>query len=121
MRNEKFGPGGKASFVGGLNPGDEIAVVLGPVDHPFNVTKVHFLFGGSSGKGIVTLKVSQDFGTADNFGVLFTATIEVQGSDTALQEVDLAQVEGSRPGARRETSACPSRSSTPGSRASDTT
>ena len=94
LQNEKFRPGGKASFVGGLNSDDEVAVVLGPVDHPFTVTKVLFLFGGSSGEGIVTLKVSQDFGAADKFGVLFTATIEIQGSDTALQEIDLAEVGG---------------------------
>ena len=94
LQNEKFRPGGKASFVGGLNPEDEVAVVLGPVDHPFTVTKVLFLFGGSSGEGIVTLKISQDFGAAENFEVLFTATIEIQGSDTALQEIDLAEVGG---------------------------
>ena len=94
LQNEKFRPGGKASFVGGLNPDDEVAVVLGPVDHPFTVTKVLFLFGGSSDEGIVTLTVSRDFGAADNFGVLFTETIEVQGSDTALQEIDLAQFGG---------------------------
>ena len=82
----------------GLKPGDEVAVVLGPVAHPFTVTKVFFLFGGSSGKGIVTLKVSQDFGAADDGGVLFTASFEVQGADTAFQEVDLAQVGGVVPG-----------------------
>ena len=94
LQNENFAPGGKTSFVSILKPGDEVAVVLGPVDRPFNVTKIYFLFGGSSGKGIVTLKVSQDVGTADGGGVLFTASFEAQGSDTALQEVDLAQVGG---------------------------
>jgi hypothetical protein len=80
--------------VSGLNPGDEVAVLLGPVDRPFNVTKIYFLFGGSPGKGIVTLKVSRVVGTADDGGVLFAASFEVQGADTALQEVDLAQVGG---------------------------
>lgn len=94
LQNEKFGTGGKASFVSILKPGDEVAVVLGPVDQPFRVTKIFFLFGGSSGKGIVTLKVYQDVGTADDGGVLFTASFEVQGSDAAFQEVDLAQVGG---------------------------
>jgi hypothetical protein len=94
LQNEKFVSGGKASFVGGLNPGDEVAVVLGPVDHPFTVTKVLFLFGGSSGKGIVSLKISQDLGGASEGAVLFTASFEVQGSDTAFQEVDLAKVGG---------------------------
>lgn len=94
LQNENFGPGGPASFASILKPGDEVAVVLGPVEQPFNVTKVFFLFGGSSGKGIVTLKVYQDVGTADDGGVLFMASFEVQGSDAALQEVDLAQVGG---------------------------
>jgi hypothetical protein len=94
LQNENFVAGGKASFVDFLKPGDEVAVVLGPVDRPFTVTKIYFLFGGSSGKGIVTLKITQDVGTAGGGGVLFAASFEVQGADTTLQEVDLAQVGG---------------------------
>jgi len=94
LQNESFTPGGKVSFVSGLNPGDEVAVVLGPVDRPFKVAKILFLFGGSSGKGIVTLKISQDMGGASAGAVLFTESFEVQGADTALQEVDLSQMGG---------------------------
>jgi hypothetical protein len=94
LQNEKFGPGGKASFVGGLNPGDEVAVVLGPVNQPFTVTKVLFLFGGSPGKGIVTLKISQEPSVSSAGGVLFSQSFEVQGADTAFQEVDLALMGG---------------------------
>ena len=94
LQNENFAPGSKVSFASGLNPNDEVAVVLGPVDRPFKVAKILFLFGGSSGKGTVTLKISQDVGGASSGAVLFTESFEVQGADTALQEVDLAQMGG---------------------------
>jgi hypothetical protein len=42
----------------------------------------------------VTLKVSPDLGGASEGAVLFTASFEVQGADTTLQEIDLAQLGG---------------------------
>jgi len=89
-----------------------------PVDQPFKVTKVFFLFGVPP-QGIVALKVYQDVGTADDGGVLFTASFESRGGH-AFQEVDLAQVGGVVP-VPGETSGFPSRYSMQDSRASDTT
>lgn len=94
LQNENFTPGGRVSFVSGLNPDDEVAVILGPVDRPFKVTKISFLLGGSTGKGILTLKIYGDPGGTSSGTVLFAGSFEIQGSDTVLRAVDLAQLGG---------------------------
>ena len=60
LQNDGFTLGGRVAFIDGLKTGDEVAVVLGPVDRP--VTKIAFLCGGSTGTGILTMKLSRDTG-----------------------------------------------------------
>jgi hypothetical protein len=89
LQNDGFTPGGRAAFIDGLKTGDEVAVVLGPVDRPFQVTKIAFLCGGSTGTGILTMKLSQDTGGASPGAPLFTESYQLQGTDTAIQEIEL--------------------------------
>jgi len=104
LQNENFARG-QGFLRDGLNPSDEVAVVLGPVDRPFKVAKILFLFGGSSGKGTVTLKISQTLAARPPVRS-FHRKLRGPGADTALQEVDLHRWWGCyRAG---EASACPS-------------
>jgi hypothetical protein len=89
LQNDGFTPGGRVAFIDGLKTGDEVAVVLGPVDRPFQVTKIAFLCGGSTGTGILTMKLSQDTGGASPGAPLFTESYQLQGADTAIQEIEL--------------------------------
>ena len=89
LQNDGFTPGGRVAFINGLKSGDEVAVVLGPVDRPFQVTKIAFLCGGSTGTGILTMKLSQDTGGASPGAPLFTESYQLQGADTAVQEIEL--------------------------------
>jgi hypothetical protein len=89
LQNDGFTPGGRVAFINGLKTGDEVAVVLGPVDRPFQVTKIAFLCGGSTGTGILTMKLSQDTGGPSPGSPLFTESYQLQGADTAIQEIDL--------------------------------
>ncbi len=89
LRNDGFTPGGRVAFIEGLKTGDEVAVVLGPVDRPFQVTKIAFLCGGSTGTGILTMKLSQDTGGPSPGAPLFSESYQLQGADTAIQEIEL--------------------------------
>jgi hypothetical protein len=80
-----------------MKAGDEVAIVVGPVDRPFQVTKIAFLCGGSTGTGILTMKISQDTGGTAPGAALFSESYQLQGSDTTLQEIDLTGLVGMVP------------------------
>lgn len=89
LQNDNFNPGGRVAFPEGLKAGDEIAVVLGPVDLQYQVRKIAFLCGGSTESVGLTLKISRDMGEAHPGTPLFTGKYTIQGSNTTIQEIDL--------------------------------
>lgn len=98
LQNDNFVPGGRVAFPEGLKAGDEVAVVLGPVELPYQVTKIAFLCGGSTESVGLTLKISRDMGEANPGTPLFTGKYTIQGSNTTIQEIDLTGKIGTIPG-----------------------
>jgi len=98
FQNDNFVPGGRVAFTEGLKAGDEVAVVLGPVDLPYQVTKIAFLCGGSTESVGLTLKIFRDMGEAHPGTPLFTGKYTIQGSNTTIQEIDLTGKIGTIPG-----------------------
>jgi len=83
-----FPSGGAATFLNNLNPGDEVGVVFNG-GGPFTVTKVFFLFGGSSETAYVTLKISEGSEAPRDAEIPFEDRYEVLPSDTGLLPIDL--------------------------------
>ena len=82
--------GNVLGFLSDLNPGDEVAVLLGDLGRPFTVNKVYLLMGGSTDKGFVTLRIYEGTGTPGNLQERYSTSVEIPGSDDKLSELDLA-------------------------------
>lgn len=89
LQNDQFQSGGAAIFLDVLNQGDEVAVVLGDGSWPFTVTKVHFLFSGSSETVNMTLKISEGSGAPSDSEILVEESLEVPPSDMGFLPMDL--------------------------------
>ncbi|MBU1241125.1 LDL receptor domain-containing protein [Myxococcota bacterium] len=89
LQNDGWNSGDTAYVIPGFAPGDAAAVTLGPVDQISHLTKIHFIFGGSTTTQILTVVVYGDTGDATPGAQLYSADYELTGADNAIQEIDL--------------------------------
>lgn len=92
LQNDSFvEDGGEVGWQGGFKTGEEGASRLGPVNEPFTIDSVQFLYGGlEPASDSVTLIIYEDTGAADPGQTLHNAAYELTPSNSALQTVDLS-------------------------------
>jgi MYXO-CTERM domain-containing protein len=88
LRYDGFMDNGQAACQQGFATDDEAGVTFSH-DAAFDLNRVQFLFCGADTTEMVTLVVYRDTGGAVPGEVLFQGDYDVQGSTTALTEIDL--------------------------------
>lgn len=91
VHNDTFIPGQAVSFQAGFMAGETASarfVPAGPC--PCALDRIRFLFGGDPASETVVLRVWDDSGLGDAPGAeIYSATLQLTGSDLFLQELDL--------------------------------
>jgi hypothetical protein len=91
VNNDTWIPGQAVSFQAGFAAGETAAARFVPVGPcPCRLDQIRFLFGGDPATETVTLRVWDDSALADAPGAeIYSAAIQLTGSDSFLQELDL--------------------------------
>lgn len=91
LKNDGFVSGASASFQTGFVAGEAGASRFVAPEAGRKLLKLQLLFGGASTIQTVTFKVYDDtLGTDIPGGELFTGDLDLMGSDTAMQELDIS-------------------------------
>jgi hypothetical protein len=91
LANDGWVSGEVAAFQAGFVSGETAAARFVPVGPcPCPVDKVRFLFGGAAGTHDVSLQIWDDAALTDTPGsLLYSTTLQLTGSDTIMQEIDI--------------------------------
>ena len=93
LQNDGYVDGGNRTFYGADQAGDETAVTLGPVSNNFQVTQVHFMWGGTGNNPVasdIVLKIYEDNGAINPGNLVFSQTFQVLSSLTAIHNLDIS-------------------------------
>ncbi len=94
LKNDSFVSGGNATLESGFAMGEIGAARFTAPDAGRTLLKVQFLFGGATTNRTITLKVFDDSaGTPDPGGVLYSNDFQVTGSDSAMQEIAVTDMQ----------------------------